>query len=243
MAFGPQHIGTTMGTQSNFDLSGASLQWRQELVRQGITPVEANELESHLRDAMADLRPRGLSEEEAFWIARHRLGAVADLAEQFAKADPARVWKDRIFWSAALALVGVLGMRLSVFFWNWLANLLLQVGVPGGWHYFLAQIPMVLPVAVVALLLAHGCLQPFCQWVARLFGSQLRFSKVSAVLCLGFLGVLGIELWQLTNWRDQVGGIAGHLNFWGTLLANAAWPATLVILMFSVARGRETSTA
>src|SRR5437762_6682847 len=113
MAVGSQHIGKIMGTQSSFDLNNASLQWRQELARQGITPAEANELESHLHDAMADLRQRGLSEEEAFWIARRRLGPEFDLADQFAKVNPVRVWRDRFFWGAALTLAWLLWTRIE----------------------------------------------------------------------------------------------------------------------------------
>ena len=242
-----------MGTQSSFNLNKASLGWREELARHGITPAEANELESHLYDAMAELQQHGLSEEEAFWIARHRLGPAPDLAEQFAKADPGRVWKDRIFWAAALSLSGLLWMRVWGF---WFANLHSSAGVSGSWSNALLQILTLLPLMLVAFLLIRGRLQSFCSWVARPFRSQFEFARILAWVLLGFLGVMSIQLLQqadslfqpvvVTQFRGGLRQFAiqavewkAHTNFWGTLLANAAWPAALVLLMFSAARRRE----
>jgi hypothetical protein len=89
-----------------FDLDCELTRWRQSLAaHEAITPERACELESHLRDSMAALRARDLSEEEAFWIAARRLGAAAPLSAQFAEADPAAAWRNRIFWMAVGLLV------------------------------------------------------------------------------------------------------------------------------------------
>ena len=90
----------------SFDLDCELTRWRQSLAaHEAITPERACELESHLRDSMAALRARDLSEEEAFWIAARRLGAAAPLSVQFAEADPAAAWRNRIFWMAVGLLV------------------------------------------------------------------------------------------------------------------------------------------
>ena len=253
-----------MGTQNSFNLNQALARWRLELAQQGVRAAEANELESHLHDSMKDLQNRGLSEEEGFWIARHRLGTAPELADQFAKADPGRMWKDRIFWATALSLGGLLWMRGWGLSWNWFANFLSSQGVPGGWSRFVFQSLMLLPLVLVALLLVRGRLETFCAWVARPFRSQFGFAGISSAILLGLFGVLSIQLLQQTNWapeaiqlhfpgvRDafivqphlprQALAWRAHTDFWGTLLANAAWPATLVILMFAAARRREASS-
>jgi hypothetical protein len=39
-----------------------------------------------------------LNEEEAFWLARRRVGKPQQLAEEFGKVDPAKIWRERVFW-------------------------------------------------------------------------------------------------------------------------------------------------
>ncbi len=98
-----------METRTRFDLGNAIQGWREELAAQpGLTPEEQRELETHLRDSVAGLRQRGLNDEDSFWLACRRVGHPQKLAEEFAKADPARVWRERVFWLA----IGICAMRL-----------------------------------------------------------------------------------------------------------------------------------
>jgi len=61
-------------------------QWRARLAAsETLNNAEINELESHLREEVAGLRKLELSEEEAFLVARQRLGDTADLEGEFAK--------------------------------------------------------------------------------------------------------------------------------------------------------------
>ena len=95
-----------METQTRFDLTAAIANWQQELVQQpDLTPVVRRELETHLRDTIAELQSRGLNNEESFWLARRRAGRPEQLAEEFVKADPAGIWRGRVFWMA-VSLVG-----------------------------------------------------------------------------------------------------------------------------------------
>ena len=65
-----------MENQTEFDLNRAMATWRQQL---GQSPAyrEENleELESHLRDSIATLAGKGLTDEEAFLVATRRVGA------------------------------------------------------------------------------------------------------------------------------------------------------------------------
>jgi hypothetical protein len=95
-----------METKTHFDLTSAIEKWRQELTSQPHLSAEnQRELETHLCDTVTELQQRGLNDEESFWLARRRVGQPEHLAEEFVKADPAKVWRERVFWMA-LSLVG-----------------------------------------------------------------------------------------------------------------------------------------
>ena len=98
-----------MINQPRFNLNAAIENWRQELAAQiDLSPEVRRELETHVRDTIAELKRRGLNDEESFWLARRRIGQPRQLGEEFAKADPAKVWRERLFW----VVIGLFGMRL-----------------------------------------------------------------------------------------------------------------------------------
>jgi hypothetical protein len=100
-----------MENQTRFDLNAAIENWRQELAAQpNLASDDRRELEMHLRDAIAGFQQRGLNDEESFWLARRRVGQLPQLGEEFIKADPAKVWRERLFWMwLALFLSATLG--------------------------------------------------------------------------------------------------------------------------------------
>jgi hypothetical protein len=106
-----------METQTRFDLDAAIANWQQELAAQAdLTPIVRRELETHLRDTVAELQTRGLNNEESFWLARRRLGEPQLLREEFEKADPASVWRERVFWMCiALVTINLWGAFLNQF--------------------------------------------------------------------------------------------------------------------------------
>ena len=138
MAESPQHPLQIMENQTRFDLNAAMENWRHELAAQPpLAPDNRRELETHLRDALAELKARGLNDEESFWLARRRVGPPQKLAEEFVKADPAKVWRERFYWMA-VALVG------SYVFMTWkdlLATWLNQNNY--GWVESLYLIPVI----------------------------------------------------------------------------------------------------
>jgi hypothetical protein len=68
--------------------------WRAAIERGGaVDAADADELESHLRDQIAELEAVGLSDEEAFQIAVGRLGKVDQLTAEYAREHGDRMWK------------------------------------------------------------------------------------------------------------------------------------------------------
>jgi hypothetical protein len=99
-----------MENQTCFNLNAAVENWRTELAAQpGLSAENRRELETHLRDTFAELKGRGLSEEESFWLARRRVGQPEKLAAEFVKADPTQAWRKPMFW----LVLTLLAIRLS----------------------------------------------------------------------------------------------------------------------------------
>jgi len=72
-------------------------EWRAAVRRnKAVDEADADELESHLRDAMADLEGAGLTADEAFLIAVRRVGAVDSLTAEFAREHSDRLWKQLV---------------------------------------------------------------------------------------------------------------------------------------------------
>ncbi len=89
-----------------FDLNEQISNWRSTLTQsETLDKSDVDELESHLREEVENLTAQSLSEEEAFWVARHRLGEAGSLAGEFSKVNGRRfLWK-RLFWMTAGVLL------------------------------------------------------------------------------------------------------------------------------------------
>ncbi len=71
--------------------------WRSFLVRRdAIADSDVEELETHLRDQIEDLRQAGLAGDEAFIVAVKRLGSVDELSREFAAEHSERLWKQLV---------------------------------------------------------------------------------------------------------------------------------------------------
>src|ERR1044072_3081358 len=82
-------------------------QWRSYLRRrQAIQPVDAEELEDHLREHVASLIAAGLSADEAFLVAVKRLGELDALSREFAREHSERLWKQLVLVSTEAAAAG-----------------------------------------------------------------------------------------------------------------------------------------
>jgi len=88
-----------------FDLNNEIKKWRRDLAQsESLGKSDIDELESHLREELERLTALKLSEQEAFWIARHRLGDIHSLAEEFAKINTSMLWRKRLYWAGAIVL-------------------------------------------------------------------------------------------------------------------------------------------
>jgi len=72
-----------METTPQFNLNHAIAEWRANLGQSpGLRRENLEELESHLRDSVANLCQRGLAEDEAFLIATRRVGSTRTLGTE-----------------------------------------------------------------------------------------------------------------------------------------------------------------
>lgn len=110
MAGRSQYPGDLLGSKNMFQLEREIANWKQSLSSDGIVgPEEALELESHLRESMASLIEKEMSEEEAFLLGVHRMGHPTALRQEYSKNNSASRWKHRLFWMIA----GYLAVRVA----------------------------------------------------------------------------------------------------------------------------------
>jgi len=95
-----------MADSTQPDLNKQIENWRLALASSpGLSAGDLEEMEAHLRDAIAELESKGLSTDEAFLVARKRLGGCEEIQKEFEKSNPSRVWADRMFWAIGFVLV------------------------------------------------------------------------------------------------------------------------------------------
>jgi len=91
-----------------FELENEIANWKQAFSSDAaVSSEESFELECHLRESIASLLERGLSEQEAFMVGTNRLGHPTELRQEYAKNDPTARWRYRLFWM----LAGSLGFK------------------------------------------------------------------------------------------------------------------------------------
>lgn len=85
-----------------FDLNEQINKWRRKLSHSDtLQNSDTDELEGHLREEIERLTAAKLSDQEAFYVARHRLGDTDSLAAEFAKVNTSILWRKRLFWMVA----------------------------------------------------------------------------------------------------------------------------------------------
>lgn len=150
-----------MENQTRFDLNAAIANWQQELAAQpNLASDDRRELETHLRDSIAGFQQRGLNGEESFWLARRRVGQPQQLGEEFIKADPAKVWRERVFWmwlavflSSTLGkMIGSMALALMPFRSGSFLN---QIMAPQMVPHIVFLLSILIPL-IIAVLLGSG---------------------------------------------------------------------------------------
>jgi len=167
-----------MENQTRFDLNAAIENWRQELAAQpNLASDDRRELETHLRDAIAGFQQRGLNDEESFWLARRRAGQPQQLGEEFVKAKPAKVWRERVFWMVLAGLVVNLWTNLvtCIPLHSWTSGFW---GLLSAYAYLLL---IYLPIVGSAIFLAKGQLNNHYDTLAAIGHSRWRFATIGIV--------------------------------------------------------------
>jgi hypothetical protein len=244
-----------METQPRFDLSVAIQNWSRELAAEpDLTPEVCRELETHLRDTVAELQRRGLNDQESFWLARKRIGQPKELREEFVKADFIKAWKERLVWilcallafrvwgdlsSIVLSSCRWLGMYLfgkHLFLPDWV---FFYIPLPSQWAMQnLFENPLFIallldaPIICIIILLSHGRFARFISASQALFNSRRRFLTWASPM---FLIYCVLRLLVLAQYARGIGpSISGNPSVkfvaFGTL-GSLVWPGALIALI------------
>jgi hypothetical protein len=190
-----------MADQTPFDLRQTIQTWRESLARfPAFRCEDLNELESHLSDSVATLQTRGLSAQEGFLIATHRIGPGWQLEPEFDKINRNTIWLGRAMWM----LIGIQvwpffdrlmsGIAGNLFALGWSSVHHSPSAVGDAWPVFFSSL-IQLPALVVAVWLSWRVLrnsERFGQWVATKLPGRSSF-----VLCCIAASVLAYLLHAL----------------------------------------------
>jgi hypothetical protein len=227
-----------METENEFNLSNAVALWRQELLTQAeILPEEIRELESHLRSSIDGLKKLGLREDEAFWLARRRLGNGEKIGLEFAKAKPYRLWQNRLHWLTA-GVVGAYAWTTGLsLISNWLA---LHGFGNGGW--WLLEVVVFAVVTCGTVWLAATRTTACAQHLGNFFRSPRRTALgwlLLTIICVGIAGLTAGLFYRTTGFSDAVGkGVfTGYaLAVWYTSLDTACAAGLMVLVNLGLNR-------
>jgi hypothetical protein len=180
-----------MGERTMFNLNDQISKWRCGLAAsQTLETSDIDELENHLQEEIERLTDLKLSQEEAFYVARHRLGDAASLTEEFAKINGSVLWQKRLFWAAVglfsyiIATYTAKCASASFVVLAWLAGLRgYALGVLGT----IAQVVFFLAVVFVLYEIARrkdrrGEL--FCKVAENPWGRFLLFASVLLIIAV-----------------------------------------------------------
>ena len=237
-----------------FDLNQALQQWRASLQDLGgFRADEIEELEGHLRESMDALHARGLSNQEAFMVATRRLGSERQLSDEFAKADPQRVWTERAIWMVAGLLVAYTVRVVFASFPNTISESAFHLGLNG--HLVGASFLLDCWVrwSVVAAI-TYWIFGRHSFWRDRMVKAAIRSPVLIGVAL--FLGLVYlqhlmrdilaspvIEFFEFNDWPSlptpQTLAILNSWSFWGYFLTPLFWIAACPLLAGYARRSRQ----
>jgi hypothetical protein len=221
-----------MDNQIRFDLNAAIENWRNELAAQpNLASDDRRELETHLRDAIAGFQQLGLNDEESFWLARRRVGQPKQLGEEFVKANPNKIWRERVFWMVLAGLFVNLWINLvsCIPLHNLTSGFL---GILSAYAYALLNY---LPIIGSAIFLAKGQLNKSYHTLAVISYSRWRFAVIAIAL---IIVTQGSQTWFSFIYAFQPlpegmrHMISPHMTylFWVNEFSYFGWPLMLVAL-------------
>lgn len=218
------------------ELSAALSRWRESLQARGsLRPEAVDELESHARDSAEALRRKGLSEEEATFLAIRRLGPVRQLHEEFGKLEPRAVWLPRLFWMAfgVTAYLVTVDLTTVAAFATALAGARLSFdGFTLGWLALGARVLVIMmAIGAVGLLLKFRN-EPAEAWVSQGERHPLAAVALATVAVLGMraLAVCGAPVLAYSL-NPRTLGQFFLVNVWGAVVGFVVVPAAIMVLV------------
>jgi hypothetical protein len=176
-----------MGEEIMFDVEKQIGQWRDDLsASENLAAADVGELETHLREEVSHLRDAGLSDAEAFLVARHRLGDAAALEMEFAKINTGTRLAIRLQWLAAGALLYILVGHFS----STVASALVWLGFDCG----LTSIAGLAVVGGAVHIAAAAAAILFAFWVYTHFWRPRAARTVSKSMVIFALVVQGLAI-------------------------------------------------
>ena len=147
-----------------FDLKQKIEAWRDEqLKHNALSYADVAELQAHLEFSIDDLTAVGLSEEEAFYVAKHRLGDPHALIDEYGKVNPAPIWRKRFLWLVSgYFLLGAIPAMVNVLifpiYYFEIKDLLYPMEFLYGQNYTFP-----IPILLVIFLFLGGAISYFLQ--------------------------------------------------------------------------------
>ncbi len=222
-----------MNDSSIFDLESAIRHWRSELQQlPAFSNANVEELEGHLRDAIAALQKQSLNQEEAFWLARRRLGSAERLEREFRPVNTAHIWQQRMLWMVAGFLI-ILSLNSGV---ASVVRLMLvagfQAGIPtaaGSWLH-----PVLQCAGLGALFFwAHQVFRPANQSTAVIFKPWTSPWKHGLMLTGAIIATQILNALSLVIFVGFVGpqGMAGFYRA-AQFISVLFWPIAFIWMMY-----------
>jgi hypothetical protein len=220
-----------MENQTRYDLNAAVENWRNELAAQpNLASNDRRELETHLRDAIAGFQQRGLNDEESFWLARRRVGQPPQLGDEFVKANPSAVWRERVFWMALACLaISLWATAINDLYSFQLIRFSHFSSTPPAWILWLRSIAFrefvfTLPILLIAISLVRNQMN---------INHRLKRSFICSRLCFCFLAAVITLMVHYFNINSMLSDmrtlkITTTTAMIPDLLSQCLWPLMLV---------------
>jgi len=193
-----------------FNLEQQISNWREQMLAAGITFEDLDELETHLRDDMAQLLKSGLSENEAFTISTVRIGSTNDLKAEFQKTN--EIIKGLKMKRIITTVAGLFGMAFG-----------LGVILPAlARHYHHPELQPGLfspPLFIGSIVLAAGAITArYCIQTRHETRGRIAIAIALLFACAPFFGTAIAQLFR-TDRMTPAGWVAWAL----TVAASAAY--------------------
>jgi hypothetical protein len=202
-------------------------QWRAGLAGSEVLGNSTvNELESHLREEVEQLKTTGVSDEEAFFVARHRLGDAAALEAEFAKVNPHRRLANRLYWMVMGVLSYFVIWPVSIHISTTAGYLAYMIGLQGTLLTAFASVAAMTSYALVGFLMLR--------YLASHWHSRIMAKGMVAPLCVGAVAFCANWLlcWTVNFTMHHVWQQAVPPEVWRQITLSTGSVAWGVMMMF-----------